>query len=154
MITRAIQRRRRRLLQMAGALAAVPFVPARAAAALPEIPALLTYLSGRTPGTGRLTLDLPRLADNGLAVPLRMSVSGPFTPTSYVRSLQLFSEANPVPLMAAFEFPAPVARVESDTRVRLNGTQRVVAIATFSDGALQAAVAEVEVTAAACMDGS
>ena len=37
---------------------------------------------------------------------------------------------------------------------RLNGTQRVVAIATFSDGALQAAVAEVEVTAAACMDGS
>lgn len=150
----SLRKTRRRLLQLAGALAATPFLPARAAAALPEIPALTAFLAGRTPATGRLALELPRLADNGFAVPMRMTVSGPFTPASYVRSLHLFSEANPVPVMAVFEFPAPIARVELESRVRLNGAQRVVAIATFSDGALQAAVAEVEVTAAACMDGS
>ncbi len=146
---------RRRWLQGAGALALVTCVPARAAVpALPAIPALETYLAGRTPQFARLTLTIPSLADNGFSVPVRLAVAGPFAPGPSVRSLRLFSETNPVPDMAVFEFPVPVERVEIDSRVRLAGTQQIVATAEMSDGTVYAATKEVIVTLAGCMDGT
>ena len=63
---------RRRWLQGASALVVVTCLPARAAdPALPAIPALATYLAGRTPRFARLVLTLPSLADNGFSVPLQ-----------------------------------------------------------------------------------
>jgi sulfur-oxidizing protein SoxY len=150
-----VMRTRRRVLQGAGAFAIVACLPARAAEnGLPAIPALTAYLAGRMPLRERLRLDLPRLADNGLAVPMRIVVAGPFAPGPFVRTIALFSEINPVPEMAVFEFPSPVERVEIDTRVRLAGTQQIVAVAQMTDGRLYAAAAEVVVTLAGCMDGT
>ncbi len=102
----------------------------------------------------RLRLDLPRLADNGFAVPMRIAVDGPFAPGPFVRSIRLFSETNPVPDMAVFDFPLPLERIEIDSRIRLADTQRIVAIAEMTDGRLYAAAAEVVVTLAGCMDGT
>jgi sulfur-oxidizing protein SoxY len=99
-------------------------------------------------------LDLPRLADNGQAVPMKIAVDGPFAPGPYVRAIHLFSQKNPVPEMAVFEFPVPLERIELESRVRLAGSQRVVAVAAMSDGALLAAGADVVVTIDACMDGT
>ncbi len=145
---------RRRLLQGAGAIALATVLPRAAAQSVPAIPALATLLAGRAPRWERLRMDLPALADNGQAVPLRLSMSGPMAPESSVLAIHLFSEVNPVPDMAVFEFPSPPTKVEIDTRVRLAGSQHVVAVAVMSDGILYAAVAEVVVTFAACFDGS
>ena len=149
-------RTRRRLLQAGGALAIVPWWSVRAAAAvgLPDIPALSAFLAGRSPRSERVHLVLPQLADNGLVVPMSIRVDGPFAPASQVRAIHLFSEANPVPEMAVFEFPVPLERVEVESRVRLATTQRVVAVAVMSDGALYSAAVEVIVTLAGCMDGT
>ena len=81
-------------------------------------------------------------------------VDGPFAPGPYVRTIGLFSQRNPVPEMAVFQFPVPLERVEIESRVRLAGTQRIVAVATMSDGVLYAAGADVIVTIDACMDGT
>ena len=148
------RRARRRLLQGAAALALIPALPGIAAPELPELPLLAQLLAGRTPRWERLRLELPALADNGLAVPLKLSMPGPFAPGPTVQAIHLFSEKNPVPDMAVFEYPVPVERVEIDSRVRLAGAQKVVAVAVMSDGALYAAAAEVIVTIAACLDGS
>jgi sulfur-oxidizing protein SoxY len=149
---------RRRLLQSAGAWALVsPLLASASAAAaqeMPPIPALTSFLAGRSPRKERLRLELPTLADNGQAVPMRLTMAGPFAPGPTVRAIHLFSEVNPVPEMAVFEFPFPPPKVEIDSRVRLAGSQRVVAVAVMSDGALFAAVADVIVTIAACLDGS
>jgi len=149
---------RRRVLQGAATAAlAVSFarlLPEATAEELPAIPALATFLAGRTPRSGRLRLELPPLADNGQAVPVRLTMAGPFTPESYVQAVHLFSERNPVPDMAVFEFPEPPDRVEIDSRIRLAGSQRVVAVAVMSDGRLFAATAEVVVTIASCFDES
>jgi sulfur-oxidizing protein SoxY len=115
---------------------------------------MATFLAGRTPRRERVRLELPRLADNGLAVPMRIVVSGPFAPGPFVRTIRLFSEINPVPDMAVFEFLQPPVRVEIESRIRLAGTQQVVAIAEMTDGTLFAAVTEVVVTLAGCMDGT
>jgi sulfur-oxidizing protein SoxY len=145
---------RRRLLQCGAALALSGALPAAATPELPEIPLLTEFLAGRTPRWERLRLELPALADNGLAVPLKLAMPGPFAPGPTVQAIHLFSEKNPVPDMAVFEFPVPVEKVEIDSRVRLAGTQKVVAVAAMSDGALYATMGEVVVTIAACLDGS
>ena len=145
---------RRRLLQGSAALALARALPSLAAPALPDIPLLTQLLAGRTPRWERLHLELPALADNGLAVPLKLAMLGPFAPGPTVQAIHLFSEMNPVPDMAVFEFPVPVEKIEIDSRVRLAGSQKVVAVAVMSDTALYAAMAEVVVTIAACLDGS
>ena len=148
---------RRRLLQIAGAALAVPLA-ARIGDArsqtLPALPALTALLAGRTPRWERLHLDMPLFADNGQAVPMRLVLSGPFAPGPTLQAIHLFSERNPVPEMAVFEFPLPPDRVEIDARVRLAGAQRVVAIAVMSDATIYAASADVEVTIAGCLDAS
>ena len=56
--------------------------------------------------------------------------------------------------MATFHFNARSGRAEIVTRVRLNGTQRVVALAQLSDGSYWSGSAEVEVTESACLDAT
>ena len=147
--------RRRALLRSFGALAIVPWAPARAADSdIPDIPALRAMLAGRAVRWERLHVTLPRLADNGFAVPMKLAMDGPFAPGQEVRTIHLFSETNPVPDMAVFEFPARVERIEIDSRIRLAGTQHIVAIATTADGVLYGSIAEVVVTLAGCMDGT
>jgi sulfur-oxidizing protein SoxY len=146
---------RRRLIAAGGAILAARVLPARAdSAPLPAIPELDAYLAGRTPQLGRLILDLPRLADDGNAVAMRVTMPGPFAQGEHVTSIALFSEKNPVPKMAQFEYPLPPERVEIESRVRLAGSQRVVAVAILAGGDVHAAIAEVVVTLAACLDGS
>lgn len=144
---------RRRAL--AAGLAALPLLPALAWADVePEVAAFKAYVAGRTVRPGRLVLDIPRLADNGNVVPVRIAMPGPFALGAEVRTIHLFSEKNPVPQMAVFHFPLPLARVEIESRIRLAGTQRVAAVATMADGTLYAATADIVVTVSACIDGS
>jgi sulfur-oxidizing protein SoxY len=103
---------------------------------------------------GRMTLQVPRLADNGASVPLKVTVQSPMSAGDRVRSIWLLSPRNPRPLMATFHFGDEAPRAEVSTRVRLNGTQRVLAIAQLSDGTFCSATAEVEVTESACLDAS
>jgi sulfur-oxidizing protein SoxY len=148
-------RLRRSLLRGGVAITLLPWQAAFAAdPELPPIPELVQFLANRAPRWERVRLTLPRLADNGNAVPMKVIVDGPFAAGRNVASIRLFSEANPVPAMAEFLFPVPLERVEVESRVRLASTQRVVAIATLRDDALLAAMAEVVVTLAGCMDGT
>ncbi len=146
---------RRRLLEAGVAIAAGRALPAIAAAdILPVYAELTAYLAGRALQMERLVLDLPRLADNGNVVPMKVAMPGPFAPGAHVRAIALFAQKNPVPKIAEFEFLAPSPRVEIESRVRLAGTQRVVAIATMADGTLYGAYADVAVTLSACLDGT
>ena len=144
--------RRRALL---AGVAALPLLPAGALAQEnPEVAAYKAYVGSRTVREARLVLDIPRIADNGNVVPVRIAMPGPFAPGAEVRSIHLFSEKNPVPQMAVFHFPVPVGKVEVESRVRLAGTQRVAAVATMADGSLYSAMADIVVTVSACIDGT
>ena len=144
--------RRRALL---AGVAALPLLPAGAQAQEnPEVAAYKAFVGSRTVREGRLVLDIPRIADNGNVVPVRIAMPGPFAPGTEVATIHLFSEKNPVPQMAVFHFPLPVAKVEVESRVRLAGTQRVAAVATMADGTLYSAMADIVVTVSACIDGT
>ena len=147
---------RRRFISVLAGLAAAPLWPVRVARAQADpLGPLIRKLTGGAPvNRGRVTVDTPRLADNGHSVPLAVSVASPMTATDHVRSITLLSERNPRPVMATYHLGPRAGRAEISTRVRLNGTQRVLAIAQLSDGSYWSGSAEVEVTESACLDAS
>jgi sulfur-oxidizing protein SoxY len=147
---------RRRFVALLAGLAAVPLLPFRAARAQadPFAPLILRVTGGAPVRTGRVTVDTPRLADNGHSVPLAVRVESPMSAADHVRSITLLSEKNPRPVMATFHLGPRAGRPEVATRVRLAGSQRVLAIAQLSDGSYWAGSAEVEVTESACLDAS
>ena len=99
-----------------------------------------------------VSLTLPALADNGHLVPLHLKVDSPMTEASLVSHIYLISQRNPVPLMCMFVLGPWNGRAEISTRVRLSGTQMVVALARLSDGSFIYQTQEVAVTEAACVD--
>ena len=145
---------RRRIIALLAGLAAASLLPFRVARAQTDpFAALLKQVTGgATVRPGRVKVDTPRLADNGHSVPLTVSVESPMTVANHVRSITLLSERNPRPLMATYHLGPKAGRAEVTTRVRLNGTQRVLAVAHLSDGSYWSGTAEVEVTESACLD--
>lgn len=99
-----------------------------------------------------IEFQLPDLADNGHVVPARIVVQSPMTESDHVRQILLLSTRNPVRRMAVFTLGPWSGRAEIGTRVRLAGTQTVVALAHLSSGEFRIATREVVVTESACLD--
>ena len=85
---------------------------------------------------------------------LKVSVASPMTAADHVRSVTVLSGRNPRPVVATFHLGPKAGRAEVFTRVRLNGSQRLLAVAQLSDGSFWSGSAEVVVTEAACLDES
>jgi sulfur-oxidizing protein SoxY len=115
---------------------------------------LQAILKGADMRRGRVRLELPTVADDGHSVPMVVRVDSPMSDTDYVRRIDLVSEKNPVPLVATFFLGPQTGRAEIESRVRLNGTQRVTALAQLSDGSFWFDAADIVVNEAACLDGS
>lgn len=145
---------RRRFITVLAGLAAAPLLSRREArAAIGPLAPVIGKITGGAPlREGRVKVDTPRLADNGHSVPLRVKVESPMTAADHVRSITLLSERNPRPVMATFHLGPQAGRAEVVTRVRLNGTQRLLVVAQLSDGSFWSGSAEVEVTESACLD--
>lgn len=123
-----------------------------AAQHVPERELLQPYVGTARIQRDRVKLELPRLADNGFTVPLKVSVSSTARSSLAVRRLLLLSNRNPRPLIAAFEFDETAPPPVISTRVRLGGSQTVWALAEMSDGSWWMDTADVEVTESACLD--
>ncbi len=130
-------------------------LPLRAQQLMPaqDLKPLIRAVAGDVPPKpGRIHLVLPQLAENGNSVPLELTVDSPMTEADHVRSLHVFAERNPRPLIASFQLGPHAGRAKITTRIRLAGSQRVVAIAVLSDGSAWSDETEVIVTSAACLD--
>ncbi len=122
-----------------------------AKAALPETEAAIAAVLGdRTAEEGRITLDLPEIAENGNTVPLTVEVESPMTEDDYVKSVHIFAEGNPQPEVAKVSFTPRSGEAVASTRIRLAQTQKIHAIAEMSDGSVFSAVREVKVTIGGC----
>lgn len=102
---------------------------------------------------GRVKLELPPVAVNGHSVAMAVRVESPMTAAEHVRAVHLISEKNPVREMATFYLGPHSGRAEVGSRIRLNGTQRMTAIAELSDGSFWSDQVAIEVREAACTDG-
>jgi sulfur-oxidizing protein SoxY len=115
-------------------------------------PLVFSLTKGKAVLAGRVRLELPKLAENGHSVPMTVRVESPMTAAEHVRALHLISEKNPVREMASFQLGPHSGRAEIGSRIRLNGSQRVVAIAELSDGSFWSDAVEIAVVEAACTE--
>ncbi|MTI04901.1 thiosulfate oxidation carrier protein SoxY [Roseibium denhamense] len=134
---------RRKLLAIGSstfALASISSLPAFASLTDDAIAALT---GGADLGEGAITLTAPEIAENGNTVPIEFDAPG-------AAEVTLFADGNPVPSVATFKFGPLSGSRSASTRIRLAGTQNVVAIAKMEDGSFQLAKANVKVTIGGC----
>ena len=103
-----------------------------------------------TPQAGKVTLKAPEIAENGNAVPLTVSVESEMTEKSYVKAIYVAADGNPNPGVAVFEMTPRSGKAEISLRVRLQQTEKIVAVAEMNDGSLYTASREVKVTIGGC----
>jgi sulfur-oxidizing protein SoxY len=146
--------KRRDFLIAGGAIGAVFGLGAGAARATPaEVKQAILQLTGAAPvKTGRVTLDLPPLVENGNSVPLTIRVDNPMTVADHVKAIHVFVEKNPQPYVASFHLGPRAGRASVSTRIRLADSQTVVAVCEMSDGSFWSGSADSVVTLAACTE--
>jgi sulfur-oxidizing protein SoxY len=115
-------------------------------------PLVFSLTKGKAVFPGRVRLELPKLAENGHSVPMTVRVDSPMSAAEHVRAVHLISEKNPVREMASFQLGPHSGRAEVGSRIRLNGSQRVVAIAELSDGSFWSDAVDIAVLEAACTE--
>ena len=143
---------RRELMIGAGCGAVVvALVPVTAFATPDAVTAEIAKLyPGKTPKEGKINLDLPSIAENGLVIPLNFEVESPMTAKDYVKAIHFFADGNPSPGLASFMFTPLAPKAAAQIRIRLAKTQNVVAVAEMSNGDLYTAKKEVKVTIGGC----
>jgi sulfur-oxidizing protein SoxY len=107
-------------------------------------------LGDAKPVEGKLTIDMAEIAENGNTVPFTVAVDSPMTDKDYVKSINLISTANPRPEVVIFTFTPAAGVAKAESRLRLVGTQDVIAIAELSDGKFLMARRPVKVTVGGC----
>lgn len=134
----------------ATALAAI-LAPQMALADVKAVEAEIAKLYGdKKMEAGKIKLDVPQIAENGLVVPITVEVESPMTEQDYVKAVHVFADGNPQPGVVSYRFTADCGKANASTRMRLAQTQNVICIAEMSNGALFSAKAEVKVTIGGC----
>jgi sulfur-oxidizing protein SoxY len=108
------------------------------------------FAGGKQPAKGRISLDLPEIAENGNTVPLSINIESPMTADSYVKDVMIIADGNPNAGVATLSFTPLSGKAEASIRIRLAATQNVVAIAKMSDGSLFTEQKTVKVTIGGC----
>jgi len=149
--------KRRQFIGVAGAVLATSAMaqPSQRFQPVQDVEPLLQKLTnGTAPSKGGIEIELPQIAENGNAVPLRVSVKSPMTPADHVEAIHVIAERNPRPLVATYRFGPAAGKGEVSTRIRLAGTQKLRVLAALSGGRFLLQEQDVLVTSAACLDES
>lgn len=132
---------RRDALALGLGATAASLLPFRAFAAAED--EMATFTGGAEAGTGDITLTAPEIAENGNTVPVSVNAPGAV-------AIAVFATGNPTPGVAVFNFGPLAGSQSASTRMRLAGTQDVVAIAKMADGSYIKASSTVKVTIGGC----
>lgn len=132
---------RRDTLALGAGAALLAVLPFRVNAAAED--AIAAFTGGAEMKDGGVTLDAPEIAENGNTVPIGVTAEG-------ATAIMLLATGNPTPGVATFNFGELAGSQSASTRVRLAGTQDVVAIAKMADGSFAKASSTVKVTIGGC----
>jgi sulfur-oxidizing protein SoxY len=132
---------RRDTLALGLGAAALTVLPIQVNAAAED--AIAAFTGGADVAEGGVNLTAPEIAENGNTVPISVDAAG-------ATSIMLLATGNPTPGVATFNFGELAGSQSASTRIRLAGTQDVVAIAKMADGSFAKASSTVKVTIGGC----
>ncbi|MCK0151988.1 thiosulfate oxidation carrier protein SoxY [Marivita sp. S6314] len=132
---------RRETLALGGAAALTFLLPFRANAAVEDL--VNEFTGGADLADAGVELTAPEIAENGNTVPIEVSAPG-------ASAIMVLAAGNPTPPVATFNFGPLAASQAASTRIRLAGTQDVIAIAKLADGSFARSAKTVKVTIGGC----
>ena len=132
---------RRDTLALAAGAALMSFLPFRANASTDEM--IAEFTGGAEMADAGVELTAPEIAENGNTVPIEVAAPG-------ATAIMVLASGNPTPGVATFKFGPLAARQAASTRMRLAGTQDVIAIAQLADGSFARTSKTVKVTIGGC----
>ena len=112
--------------------------------------ALDAILGEVKPIPGKITLEIPEIAENGNTVPYAIAIDSPMTPAEHVKAIHVLSTANPLPNVASFGLTPLSGRAVVAGRMRLSKTQDVVVLAELSSRRFIVGRKTVKVTIGGC----
>lgn len=130
-------------------LLAAPFV--HAAEPWQRVEPAQRLLGEHQPQAGALELDLPAVTHDGSSVPVKISLNRRAGINEPVKSLYLFTTANPSPEVAEFRFGNASGPLDLETRIRLERSQQVFALAQTASGQWLAGKRDIRVTVSGCL---
>ena len=120
---------------------ALTVLPFRANAAVDDL--IAEFTGGAGTADAGIDLTAPEIAENGNTVPIEVSAPGAV-------SVMVLAAGNPTPPVATFNFGPLAAEQRAATRIRLAGTQDVIAVAKMADGSFAKSTKTVKVTIGGC----
>ena len=132
---------RRETLAVSGATLVATLVPLKLTASTPDLISGIT--GGAKASSAGIDLIAPEIAENGNTVPISVDAPGAVAITA-------LAAGNPTPGVAKFNFGSGSGAQSCSTRIRLAGTQDVIAVAEMADGSFSAAHQTVKVTIGGC----
>jgi len=119
---------RRDALALGAGATSLAVLPLPALADVPMVGALADFTGGAAMSEGGVSLTAPEIAENGKSVPIEVDAPG----------------------VAIFAFGPLAGSQSASTRIRLAGTQNVVAVAKMANGSFAQATKEVKVIIGGC----
>ncbi len=98
----------------------------------------------------KIKLTVPEIAENGAVVPVKVNVESPMTEADHVKAIHILSTKNGNARCADVMLTPLNGKGYFATRVKLGGTQDVVALVEMSDGSFIRAAKPVKVTIGGC----
>ncbi|UYV35936.1 thiosulfate oxidation carrier protein SoxY [Rhodobacteraceae bacterium D3-12] len=133
---------RRDTLALGAGAVALTILPMGARASAAD-EAIAAFTGGADVGEGGVTLTAPEIAENGNTVPISVDAAG-------ASAILVIASGNPNPNVATFNFGELAGSQSASTRIRLAGTQEVMAVAKMGDGSFKKATQTVKVTIGGC----
>jgi sulfur-oxidizing protein SoxY len=118
--------------------------PAEAAAEIAK------FTGGKVAEQGKISIELPEIAENGNTIPMSIAVDSPMTADNHVTDILVVADGNPRPGIATFHFTSMSGRATAATRIRLATTENVIVVAKTSDGKFYTVQKQVKVTIGGC----
>ena len=132
---------RRETMAVSGAALVASVLPIKLMASTTD---LISGITGGTEASGDgINLTAPEIAENGNTVPISIDAPGAV-------AITVLAAGNPTPGVAKFNFGAGSGSQSCTTRIRLAGTQDVIAVAEMADGSFSASHQTVKVTIGGC----
>lgn len=100
--------------------------------------------------SAKVKMEAPEIAENGAVVPVKVTVESPMTSKDHVKAIHVLASKNGNVRCANIYLTPANGEAFFGTRVKLGGTQDVVAIAEMSDGTFLTAKQNVKVTIGGC----
>lgn len=100
--------------------------------------------------SAKVKMEAPEIAENGAVVPVKVTVESPMNDKEYVKAIHVLASKNGNVRCANIYLTPANGEAFFGTRVKLGGTQDVVAIAEMSNGTFLSTKQNVKVTIGGC----